>query len=235
MPWKKIDLKRSYSCNTELLLKLRENKGWTQQKLASVAGYSERLIRKAESGQPVSTNAIEVIAESLSNGEEEVHPEDLICDPVALAKAFTAAVYSGNPDLLGQIRHFLDDKIVFHFSGDAAHIPFAGVHRGIDEVEAAFKIVFSILEAPADFDYEPYYNYISAGSSVFIQGQTWLHPIGQPMEAGVEIAILMKFRRGKLWHYQDWLDTETGSKILKEFSQNKKSPKQIDEDDAAES
>ena len=219
MPWTKKDLKRSYTCNSELLLRLREKRGWTQQKLATVAGYSERLIRKAEAGQSISTDSIEVLAESLSCDVDEVHPEDLICDPVSLCKAYTAAVYSGNSDVVSQIRYFLDDEIVFHISGDPAQIPFAGEHRGISGVEHGFKILFSILQAPSDFEFEPYYNYISAGNDVFIKGQTWLHPIGQPLDRPVEIAMLMKFRRGKLWYYQDWLDTEVGSRILKDFLQ----------------
>lgn len=213
MGWTEKNLKRSYQCNTELLQYLRECKGWTQSQLASKSGYSERLISKAESGQPISTAAIDVLAETLGTITQPIFPEDLVCDVVQLAKTYVKCMYQNHTDFFNSIKHFLDEDIEFLVSGEVDEIPFAGKHCGLEEVRVALEIFYSIIEPPKDFDEEPHYRYVSSGNEVFITGNTWLHPIGLPTPP-IKIAIQMKFRRGKLIYYQDWLDTSAGAKAL---------------------
>jgi len=42
-------MKQTYKCNRDFMRELRLSNGWTQAELAKRAGYSERLIGKAES------------------------------------------------------------------------------------------------------------------------------------------------------------------------------------------
>jgi len=215
MDWKEPPRKRSYTCNPELLVFLRDRKGLTQQQLAKAAGYSERLISKAEAGQLISTTAIADLAEALCLSDEPVHPEELITDPVKLAKEYIAAVYTQGKGMVDAIRHFLDDEVVFRIAGDPEQIPFAGEHQGIAAVRQAFDIFYSILEAPADHDYLSCYTFLGQGNEVTMWGETWIHPIGQPMEKPISISHRMVFRRGKLILLEDIFDTFAGQQALR--------------------
>jgi len=208
--------KRSYPCNSDLMTFLRERKGWTQYELAVASGYSERLINKAESGRPISTGAIEILAETLSLPEEPISLEDLICDPVALAKEYMAALYTQQGNIVSAIRHFLDDDVVFWVAGDPAIFPFAGEHRGIPQIDAAFQRFFAVLQAPENHDHEPGFSYLAQGRDVIVWGESWLHPIGTPMEKPVMITHRLTFHKGKLVRFEDIFDTLQGARVLQD-------------------
>ncbi len=207
---------RSYPCNVDLLVSLRERKGWTQQKLAAISGYSERLINKAESGRSISSAAIEILAETLSTEEDPIYFEDLISDPIALAKEFMAGIYVHQKNVVTAIRHFLDEDIVFRLAGDPATIPFAGEHRGFAAVERAFEIFFSIMEAPPNYDYKAGISYLAQGKDVIVWGESWLHPIGVPMDKPMPISHRLTFHKGKLVLFENVFDTLHAAKVLGE-------------------
>lgn len=219
MPVSKRALKRSYPCNKDLLVHLRERKGWTQLQFAQEAGYSERLINKAESGRSISTSAIEVLAEALSTGDDKIYFEDLICDTVALAKRYMAAIYIEQKNALAAIRDFLDDDVVFRIAGDPAIIPFAGEHRGIAGVGRALELFFSILEAPPNHDHTACYSYLAQGKNVVVWGDSWIRPIGLVIEKPVAMIHRMTFHRGKLVCFEDIFDTLAGAQMLRDASQ----------------
>ncbi|MFN3148584.1 helix-turn-helix domain-containing protein [Bremerella sp.] len=64
-------MKHTYKCNRDFLRELRLNNGWTQAELAKRAGYSERLIGKAESGSPIARDTIVDIADALSESAQQ--------------------------------------------------------------------------------------------------------------------------------------------------------------------
>ncbi len=214
MAWAKSDLKRSYPCNGELLSYLRERKGWTQTELAHFAGYSKRLVCKAEAGEPISTAVIADLADALAVPDGPVYPEDLITDPVSLAKAYIAAEYVEQKNTFNAIRHFLDDDIAIHLAGDPQSIPFAGEHQGIAAVERAFAIFFSIMEVPVGHDHEPWYQFLGQGNEVIVWGESWMHPIGRPMQQPLKLVHRMKFRRGKLLLVEVIFDSLEGARLL---------------------
>jgi transcriptional regulator with XRE-family HTH domain len=172
MAWRRQNLKRSYQCNADLIRFLRHEKNWPQRQLAKKTGYSERLISKAESRQPISADAINVLAETLGIPSKPVCPEDLICDVIELAKSYVRSLYRDHQNFFNAISPFLDDDIEFHVAGDSTEIPFAGIHRGHGEVKAAVDLLFSILQPPIDFDYMPHYQYANYGNDVLITGET---------------------------------------------------------------
>jgi len=61
----------------ERLRLLRRQRGWTQQELADLSGYSDRLIRKAEHGGPVSAASLQVLATTLSHPARVVTSQEL--------------------------------------------------------------------------------------------------------------------------------------------------------------
>jgi transcriptional regulator with XRE-family HTH domain len=214
MAWTRSDIKRSCPCNGVLLCFLRERKGWTQAELARVAGYSERLINKAEAGQPISSDAINDLADALSSADSPVYPEDVISDPVKMAQDYIAALYIHQKEIVNAIRHFLDDDIIIRLPGDPQIIPFAGEHRGIAAVERVFEIFYSILEAPADHDHTSCYTYVGQGNEVIVWGESWIHPIGAPMTEPMRLVHRMQFRRGKLLQVEVVYDSLHGKNVL---------------------
>ncbi len=112
------------------------------------------------------------------------------------------------------IRSFLDENIVLKISGDPKTIPFSGVHQGIDGVDRFFNLVFSFLEVPANHDHRPHYRYIAQGNEVVAWGESWIHPIGKPMDTPMQVTNLFQFQRRKLVLFADRFDTESGAKII---------------------
>jgi transcriptional regulator with XRE-family HTH domain len=213
--WSTSNIKRTYACNPDLLSYLRECRGWTQSQLAQVSGYTPRLISKAESGRTISAATVEVLAEALSTPEQPVYPEDLVFDPIARAKEYIRALYTHQQNALPHIRHFLDDEVVYKIAGDPAAIPFAGEHRGIEAVQRALDIFFSILEVPENHDPDPWYRYMGQGNEVIIWGESWIHPIGSPLTEPIGVTIRLEFRKGKMVLFDDRFDTQAGEACLR--------------------
>lgn len=69
---------RSFLVDGRRLQLLRAGHGWTQQEAAERAGFSDRLIRKAEAGGPLQTQTIAILAELYSTRERPLRPGDLL-------------------------------------------------------------------------------------------------------------------------------------------------------------
>lgn len=203
--------KQSYSCNITLLKQLRKRRGWTQVELATVAGYSDRLIRKAESGSSISVETIEILAEALSDDERTVYPNELISDPLELSKAFVAAYNYKRAELIPTIRHFLHEDVVFQFSGDPELVPFAGKHVGIEAVDKASKIFNALMVTPPGKEIKP--NYLAQDNVVSLWGEEWSHPIGVPPQP-VWVVNRFTYEKGLLVLFESLFDTQTGNELF---------------------
>ena len=182
MTWQRGERKAAYVCNSVLLRQLREKRGWSQAVLAKESGYSLRLISKVESGESISIQAIENIAEALTTDDLVVTPTDLFSDPVGLAKQYFDALYTHQKNSFEVVRPFLDPEIEYRMPGDVNLIPFAGVFRGLVEVERLFDLFFSVLEVPVGHDHRPWYSYSVRINDVHVWGKSWMHPIGKPFD-----------------------------------------------------
>lgn len=207
------------ACNAELLTQLRKKRGWTQHELAKRSGYTERLIGKAEAGKPISLRTIEDLAETLSDPNEAVFPEDLINDPVAKARKFIVAMYRERHRVIDATRHFLDEALVVQFPGDPDVFPFAGTHVVIEAARKAFQAFYDVLEPPADLSELDYFKFLSTGHGALVWGKTWTHPIGHPLTDPVLLAIRMDFKRGKLILFDDCFDTQAAAFAFDQASQ----------------
>lgn len=100
------------------LRQLRLLVGYTQAELATRAGYSERLVRKAEAGGVLSTKAISDLAEALSCDPHPVQLADLCSSPLAIAKQFVESYDRFGNAMLGDCGLLLANDFVFHCAGD---------------------------------------------------------------------------------------------------------------------
>jgi transcriptional regulator with XRE-family HTH domain len=200
-----------------MLADLRKSRGWTQTDLAIKAGYSTRLISKAECGKPISRTTLMDLAQALSTPENVVLPDDLSAHPVDLAKKFMTAVHTHGPNLMPTIEHLLAPDATFHISGNPAELPYAGTHRGIDAIKRMYEIMFSVFEIPKNHRRESSYSYFGKGNEVIIWGMSWIHPIGRPLNnEPVSTTHRLRFSRGKLLFFEDRLDTQTVNLLLQQ-------------------
>ncbi|WP_231741116.1 nuclear transport factor 2 family protein [Thalassoglobus neptunius] len=125
-------------------------------------------------------------------------------------------LYVHQADGFRHFRPYLDDDVEFYLVGDPEVVPFAGRYKGFDQVQELYRKFFSQIEAPPGHDYRPHYKFISQGNDVIVWGQSWMHPIGRPMTEPMELTHLMRFRRGKLYYFEDRYDTSLAAKLLNE-------------------
>lgn len=214
MNWPGDEIKAAQACNPLLLRQLREKHGWSQANLAKAAGYSLRLVSKLESGESVSIQTIEDIAEALSSKDLTVSATDLFSDPVSLAKQYFDALYTHQKKSFPVVRHFLDPDIEFRMPGDPNLIPFAGIYRGFTEVERLFELFFSVLEVPVGHDHRTWFSYSVSINDVHVWGKSWMHPIGNPFVEPMTISHLMRIRSGKLILLDNNFDTLRASALF---------------------
>jgi transcriptional regulator with XRE-family HTH domain len=71
---------RSFRVVGPLLRSLRVARGWSQQDAAERAGVSDRLIRKAEAGEPIELQSIALLSQLYSTPEARLTPRELLAD-----------------------------------------------------------------------------------------------------------------------------------------------------------
>lgn len=196
-------------------------KEMTQADLADATGYSERLIGKAESGKPVSLGAISALATVLSTQERLLLPEDLIANPLAIAREYIRCIYIHQQNCFEHMQSFLHDDIVFHVAGKRESVPYAGVHRGLDDVKKAFDVFWSCFEVPKDHDHLPHYHFFESGNEVVVWGDTWIHPIGLPLREPLMVTYRIQFQAGKLIRIDARMDTDYAATILRQAQAKK--------------
>lgn len=127
----------------ERLRQLRLRAGFTQAELATHAGYSERLIRKAEADGIVSIKTLSDLAEALSSELRQVQVADLCSSPLAIAKQFVEAYDRFGNAMLADCSHLMADDFVFHFAGDPKS-PLSGLWHGRHGFQQWLDMLFSM-------------------------------------------------------------------------------------------
>ncbi|MCA9262990.1 MAG: helix-turn-helix domain-containing protein [Planctomycetales bacterium] len=211
MSWLVPPTKRSYPCRGDFLQLLREQRGWTQEELAAKAGYSTRLIRKAESMASLSCDTIADLAASLDTPKNPVYPEDLVSDPLASAKLFIESYDRYERDMIQHCRHVLAEDFVFWCAGDEEEMPIAGTYEGIDGFQRFLDVFFTVMSRPAGFHINPTFS--CAGNEVVTRFRdfTIMNGLAAPPVWIVEVAT---FERGKIVRIENYFDTDTGQKFV---------------------
>lgn len=136
----------SVELNPELFRAARLERGLTQRELANLAGYSERVIRKAEMGGRVRFQLACDIAEALSTPSRPVTIEQLCFPPLAAAKRWMETFDQFGVDMLQHIRPLLSEEIVFVCEGSKETFPFNGTWHGLEGHQGWLDAFFGIFE-----------------------------------------------------------------------------------------
>jgi len=201
----------SVCTNGKHVASLRKRIGLTQKQLAKIAGYSERLIRKAESDGSLSKLTIHDLAVALSNNGAPVQAEDLICSPESLAREFLSAFAEHEAEMAAQVEHFLDREFVLVCAGDPAKIPFAGQWHGVDGLDQWANTFFATLTRPENDFYKP--TFFSNGNTVVAWGEDLVH-VPEPTFRPIWVTQRFEFRQRKLIRFEHLFDTDGVSEHL---------------------
>jgi len=199
-------------CHPGLIRAYRERRGWTQVELAVRAGFSERLVRKAESGDPIRMDTVEALAEVLSTEAEPLQARDLIDDPLAVAQAFVRAYLTHGIDCARLWAHLFDPNIVMAIHSDPAHLGFAGEHVGIAGIEHVIRtalVQFTVVR-------EDFGRWFTNGSRVAALRQQVLRINGVPDSPELETWQLHEYtiEGGKVLRVDTYLDAGVYRRLL---------------------
>ena len=203
----------SICANGRQVAHYRKQRGLTQKELAQIAGYSERLIRKAEAGGSLSERTIRDLAQALTNDGDAVRLADLICSPESLARAFIAAYATYEAEMIAHVEHFIDPEAILICAGDPETIPFAGEWHGIEGFDRWVRTFFATLVRPEKDFYQP--EALSQGNTVVLWGQELAHAPDLPFPP-IWVTQRFHFREGKIYRFDNLFDTDSGSKHLVE-------------------
>lgn len=117
----------------------------TQLQLAKAAGYTERLVRKAEKGGRLDISTVQNLAEALSQFGEPVSVDSLLQDNLAIAKLWMEAFNELGSSMLASIEPCLSDDLVFDCPGDPQTTAFAGTFVGAVGLQLWLDRYFSVF------------------------------------------------------------------------------------------
>lgn len=206
MSWTKRELKRSYPCNAHLIKSLRLSKGWSQKQFAKQAGYSERLISKAESGGRISNSTIEILALALSSNEQRVFPKDLIIDASVSAKSINRWLHEPFFDVTGKIAEAISRDVVVSVCGDPALHPFSGTYYGLEGIEEMFRKYFRVFEFALPSSQADTFVCFFGEDEVVMWGETRIRVKDTLEEVSIPLTRRMQFQDDKLITLEDRYD-----------------------------
>lgn len=134
---------RFRSVNGHRLAQYRIYLGWSQRDLARRAGYSERLVRKAESGGSLSMSTIRDLADALSCDGHVIKFQQLLVDYISIARAFMEAYDSHGIKMIPHCKHFLSSNVTMCCPADPKQVSFAGEWQGLSGLETYLQNFFS--------------------------------------------------------------------------------------------
>jgi ketosteroid isomerase-like protein/DNA-binding XRE family transcriptional regulator len=137
--------KEGLRINGKRFAELRKHSGFTQVDLAHRAGYSERVVRKAESGGPLRFETIRDLSQCLSTPDQVVEPRHLLQSNRELAIQFVHAYDHFSRDALSHCEGLFTEDFEFFCPGDPDQAAFAGHWKGVDGMQEFFDRFFSIF------------------------------------------------------------------------------------------
>ena len=119
-----------YSINGQAFRVYRNRLGWSQSELGRRAGYSERVIRKAEAGGKLRLDTIQELAAAMSIEGQILSIADLTLNLESIARRFVESYdILGNGMLTACCDIFADD-FTFNCPADPHQVSFAGEWTG---------------------------------------------------------------------------------------------------------
>lgn len=204
----------SLSVNGELIRDLRKLRGWTQEQLADLAGYTPRLIRKAEAGGPVHVDTIEVLAATLSSVAAPVSPETLTTDLQAIARRFAISYAHDERQIASRSSAIFAPNVVYNMAGDPEQIPFAGRYHGLDGIDRWATAFFDTFSRPLKDLYRP--QLYQAGTAVLAVGHDAVNVPGDSQIHYSVTVVRFEFERGKIVLADNDYDTHGTMEVLRQ-------------------
>ena len=192
---------------------LRGRRGWTQDDLAIKAGYTDRIIRKAEASGSLHPDTIEILAEALSGDDWTVNPEDLVTTPELMARAVINAYRHQERQVVANVETLLHDDLTVYAAGEEVGLPFAGAYSGVEGFDDFFGRYFKAFLRPDKHLFQP--TFYSRGNEVILHGQEAVQAVDSTDVISSWIFIKFTFERGKLIRYENFYDTAKAAHYLK--------------------
>ncbi len=211
---------RSYLVNGQRLKELRAARGWTQAELSRRAGYTVRVIGKAEGGNSLDLDTISAIAQALSQSDGPVTAKQLMLDQKAIAAEFIEALDRHGPDMVNHIEHYLAPEFVWICPGDPAVAPFIGQWHGADGLRQFFAIYCGIFRRLPTSDL----TFAVAENAVIVRYLETAY-MGDQLCGPIRINMHFQFRDGLIVRIDDDYDTHGGAEAKRQAEEklNKRS------------
>ena len=191
----------------------RRNRGLTQEALAALSGYSDRLIRKAEAGGVLKWETIEDLAEALSSADVPLTAVDLVADPRALARRFIMNYARYENQLAARAEGLFAEDFQFWGAGDGEVMACCGHFDGISAFDGYLQEFFRILERP-DKDLLTQMQVIVEGQKAVVLTQDRAFFRGTNVSIDSKIAVVFECRGGKLVAGSSYFD---GADLTKKY------------------
>ena len=206
-------MSRFHPINRRLIRELRVQRGWSQRDLAKRAGYSDRLVRKAELGGTLDIETIRNLAEALSTTDEQITFDTLVHDPLSIAQTFVHGYDQLGREMLPAIEPYITEDFRLFVAGDPNAAPFIGTWNGKEGFQQFLDLFFGIVSrVPCTL--EPVY---SVGTdSVIARYTDRLMTPGQP-DTVLWVFLHFWFRDGMLYLVEDHYDTHTANQTKIDF------------------
>lgn len=197
---------RSIRTNGNSIRRFRLDRGWTQQQLAKLAGYSPRLIRKAESCGPLDLETVRNIAEAFSSSGSIVTLQHLTLDIRAIAVQWMDALNRDGPAMVSSVEHLLAEDFVFYCPGDPAVAPFVGTWHGAEGLRNFWELYFAIFNRVPNETIE----YCVGNDLVVARFMETAYVAGQ-LYGPLRINMCFTFKNGLIQRVDDDYDTQGGA------------------------
>lgn len=194
---------------------LRKQLGWTQEELAANAGYTARLVRKAEGGGSLHPDTIEVLAEALSTEQMRVNPEDLIVCPTNVVSEYVRAYRGRERQMVADFQVHLDPAVECFIAGDPEQIPFAGTWRSPDGYDRFWGLYFQLFARPDKTIYRP--RIICEGNTGVALGQEAVAIKELGIQTSSWVVINFEFCRGRVTRIEHYFDTQDTADRLRDL------------------
>ena len=135
-------MSRFQQVNTQVLRGLRIKRGWSQKELAEKAGYTDRLVRKAEFGGKLDVDTIRNIAEALSTLDEKITLDSLTNDVLSVAKTFMQFFDERGAGMVPAINHYIAPDFVLHVTSAVDSLPLQGTFNGQQGLQEFLDLFF---------------------------------------------------------------------------------------------
>jgi transcriptional regulator with XRE-family HTH domain len=218
MPWLRNPHEQTLPVNGELVCYYRQLRGWTQGQFAETAGYSRRLVSKAEANGVLRRETISDLADSLSIPGSTVTPEDLVSDPQFIGWKFIELFAKRERAFVRYFQDALAEDAICYVSGSVKKIPFAGRYVGNEGMQEYADRFFGMMQRPRKLIFVESATVMHQGNLVMIDScDVWKLPDAPPFEGSVQ--VVLNFERGKIVHIKIHLEEDRLAQYIGKYTQ----------------